>query len=209
MSQRFFKISLIIAVVLALTLLILSVYFWQNSSALNLLGIFLSIISTATTIIALLYAFKPKPKFKGKVYCWNIRKSEFPAIGDTNVEHQNITFLIHNTSGMSLSNLQVSLRIPGQLVHPYKDYSHYGLNTRIIKETYVYTLVESTFLGNSYGDDDYLLEQSLCLQKWDKGNIYLTIWANEIETSTFKLDKRSKLELINSNSGEKLIMPAS
>lgn len=209
MSQRFFRISLTIAVAITIGLIILSVYFRGSNSVLQLLDIFLSIMSTATTILALLYAFKPKPKFKGKVYCWNTGKSEFPAIGDVNVEHKNITFRIHNNSGMSLSNLQVSLRVPSQLVHPYKVYSHYGLKTRNIKETYVYTLAEPTFLGSSYGDDEYLLEQSLCLHKWEKGNIYLTIWASEIETSTFKLDKLSKIDLIHSNTSEKLIMQSS
>ena len=198
MNLRTFKAIIYISVILTIGLISLAIYYRNCESIINIIEILLSIVSTITTIIAFLYAFKPKPKLKGKVNCRNTGKSEFPVIGDTSVEHKNITFKIQNTSGMSLSNLQVSLRIPSQLVHPYKVYSNYGLKTRIIKETYIYTLIEPTFLGSSYGDDSYLIEQFLCLQKWEKGNIYITISANEIQTSTFKFDKTDKIKLITS-----------
>ena len=62
------------------------------------------------------------------------------------------------------------------------------------------SLNNPTFLGSSYGDDTYVIEHYICIHKWEKGNIYLTISADEIETTTISIKNDMKSRIVKSNS---------
>jgi hypothetical protein len=54
-------------------------------------------------------------------------------------------------------------------------------------------------LGTSYGDNEFITEHYIAFTKWNKGNIYITISADQIETTTYNFSLKNKKELIASN----------
>jgi hypothetical protein len=153
----------------------------------------------------LLFAFIPKSKFSGKVSCWKSNPSLFVAEANSHVEYSKITFSIKNTKG-SLNNIQLIFRLPNYIVHPEFLYNEQGISKKVIKETLLTSLNNPTFLGNSYGDDTYIIEHYICIHRWEKGNIYLTISADEIETTTISIKNDMKSKIVKSNSKDVIFL---
>jgi hypothetical protein len=145
------------------------------------------------------FAYLPKSKFKGNLHCWNSMPPLYFASDNTHIEYFNITFKIYNSKSKPLNNLQIAFRVPNTIIHPTYSYKEHGLITRVIKETSIYNLTEPIFLGNTYGDNTYLVEHFLCLKHWNKGNIYITLSADEIETTTYCIKMNAKEDLIKSS----------
>ena len=196
-KKTFFSLLIISAVLFLICLIVGLVYVDEYTN--RRINLILTALSTFVTILTLLFAFIPKSKFAGKVSCWNSYPPLFVTEGNSQIEYLKITFCIKNTKG-SLNNVQIIFRLPNYVVNPLFSYQEQGITTKVIKETMLTSLATPIFLGSSYGDDTYIIEHYICIQKWEKGNIYLTISADEIETTTISFKNDMKSLIVKSNS---------
>lgn len=204
MRRKYYFIILIISALLFISFLIIGLLKVDNELLNKRINLLLTSISAFATIFTLVFAYMPKSKFNGLIQCWNSMPPLYFASGNHHIEYFKITFRIFNSKGIPLNNLQIAFRVPNHLVHPHYSYKEQGLSMRVIKDTTIYSLSEPIFLGSSYGDDTYLVEHFLCLKDWKKGNIYISLSADEIETTTCSLKINRKEELITSNTGNYL-----
>ena len=170
------------------------------------INLIISSLGTFTTVITLLIVFLPKSKFKGEIQCWDSNKPTFIAQQDgTSVQYNLISFRIINQSNSTLSNLQITCKLPILSVNQI-GYDVQCISFRSIKEAFYTTIKDPIILGTSEGDNEYVIEHYIAIQRWNKGNIYISISADQIAVTTFCLKQIDKKSLLETKFTEPLIL---
>lgn len=170
------------------------------------INLILSSLGTLATIITLLIVFLPKSKFKGEIHCWDSNKPTFISQQDgTSIQYNLISFRIINQSKSTLSNVQITCKLPILSVNQI-GYDVQGISFRSIKEAFYTTIKDPVILGTSEGDNEYLIEHYIAIQRWNKGNIYISISADQIAVTTFCLKQINKNSLLETKFSDPLIL---
>jgi hypothetical protein len=171
-----------------------------KSDDLNLL---LGIIAVAVSIVSLGLANISKPKYNGRLTCWNTHKPTFVAMSNevnTHLEYQLITFKLDNINKNVVTDLIVNFRLPVNIVNTI-GYNNQSIEFIVIKETLIATCNKVNFLGNNNGDCDIHFEHYLAFSRWNSNrNIYVTIAGGNIEPTTFTIKQDMKAKILQSNS---------
>jgi hypothetical protein len=184
------NIILTLGLISLIIIVIVSYGLCQTDEITNkIVTLLLSGLGTIATISALVIVFLPKPKFKGEVYCYNSNKPTFVAKEkDTHVQYNLISFNIVNKSQSALSNLHITFKLPSNVINNI-GYSEQDMAVKQIKESMYITLKNPVILGSSEGDNEYKVEHYIATQRWNKGNIYISISADQIEVTTVVVKK--------------------
>ncbi|PWL32656.1 MAG: hypothetical protein DCO96_03670 [Fluviicola sp. XM-24bin1] len=155
-------------------------------------------ITVAISILSLGLASMKKPKFKGKITCWNVEKNKLN-VNNNSINpigtYNCITFCIDNFKQDPIKDLVVNFRIPSNIFYE-RHQNVANLSYFRFKETIMATSNSITFLGSANGDSDIVFEHFLELSKWDKNRVlYVTISGNNIRPTTYRL-KHSQLDTL-------------
>jgi hypothetical protein len=161
-------------------------------------NLMLGIISVAISLVSVAIATMKLPKFKGKVYCWNIEKNKRnvnnKASGADIGVYNSISFEIDNFQKTAIQNLVVNFRIPKSIINAYRN-NNSELKFRESKDTVIVTFDNLRFLGNSNGDCKLNIDHFLNISKWKeeeyKRVIYVTVAGDNIEPTTLRLKSES------------------
>ena len=194
----------ILAIILWLICSSVVLYFDVEIQILSALdtGLILGVISVTISILSLGLSSMNKPKFRGKITCWNVKSNE-QHVNNSNSNpigiYSCITFKIDNKGKKPIKDLIINFRFPSKIYH--RSYHDNYLSYFQFKETIIVTSEHLKFLGSSSGDCELVLEHLLNISAWDKNRvIYVTISGNDIQPTTFKLDFSMSDSILNSDS---------
>ncbi|MEY5000961.1 MAG: hypothetical protein RLZZ211_997 [Bacteroidota bacterium] len=170
------------------------------------INLIMASLGTTATVLTLIIVFLPKSKFKGEIHCWNSNKPSFIAQqGNTHTQYDLISFKIINKSSTTLSKVQITCKLPISIINQI-GYEPQGISFRSVKEALYTTLKEPIILGVTQGDEEYTIEHYIAIQKWNKGNIYISISTDQISVTTFCLKQEHKKSLFSSKFSDPLIL---
>lgn len=170
------------------------------------LALVLGLISIGVSILSLMLASQSYIKFEGKINCWNVAKNEYVReLGYFNHgTFKEINFEINNYNKKVIRGLFISIRHPKNLKSGKKTEN---FDIYDYKETSVLSNSKIKFLGNSNGDCTFPVSIYLKDIELNKGKIFISVSGDNIDTTTFRIDKELFEKIKSSNSTKKFSLP--
>ena len=170
------------------------------------LALVLGLISIGVSILSLMLASQSYIKFEGKIYCWNVAENEI--VRELNFNHgtfKEINFVINNYKKKVIRGLFISIRHPKNLKYGKKTEN---FDIYDYKKTRVLSNSKIKFLGNSNGDCTFTASIYLKDIELNKNRkIFISVSGDNIDTTTFIIDKELFEKIKSSNSTNKISLP--
>ena len=201
-----FKIIYIIIILLSTLITIAFAFLTHRFKGIeNLLSVTLGGIAIITSTVALGLSDKKQKTLKINLDFWKIRDSHSIA-AENNAQVKLFAFEICNMCNEALNEFIVSIRLP--------DRNYYQSNQNLQNHRY-FSFGESIiaqndtlkYLGISKDDNYIRIEHYLKnIDNWNKGNIAVTISANNFTPKTFIIKPSEKQKILNSNNNNRIKM---
>lgn len=141
----------------------------------EIIGLGIAFTSLIVAVVAVGIADPNPHVFKGRV---SVSRTEEPSKNDS---YWKVKFKVTNESKQPMANVVVRLRVPRKLVRLGES----GYHESTQANTQVLVVDDCEFLGTDTKDNYCGFWRRLDLDKWDNGNIYVTVAGEGFNPKTF------------------------